>query len=179
MNRLSLMKLFFDWSLSTGLEISYNQNFSQIKQQDILYPYKSSTYIISPSIKWSKLKNLNLEYSMKSYLSTVSSKNFSSKQSSTLINQELNSYWNIRSNFSVNTTVQHFHNKIQGYATTNLLFLDLGCQYDFKKITLNIDWTNILNTKQDVRTFFNSINTIQTIDKLRPSEILFSIRFKK
>ncbi len=178
-NRLSVMKLFFDLSLTTGLEISYNENYSQTKQQDILYPYKSSSFIVAPSIQWSKLKNFNLQYSMKSYRSTVTSKNKATHQNSTLINQELNTFWNIRSNFSINTTAQHFYNKIPGYSTTNLLFVDLGCQYDLKKVTINIDWTNILNNKQDVRTYFNSINTIQTIDKLRPSEILVSFRFKK
>ena len=58
-------------------------------------------------------------------------------------------------------------------------FMDVMYRYkwDKKKIDFEIEWQNILNTKEYEEVIINSIQTSTTKFKLRPVQILFSVRF--
>ncbi|UYW00580.1 hypothetical protein K5I29_08485 [Flavobacterium agricola] len=58
-------------------------------------------------------------------------------------------------------------------------FMDLKYRYKWtqKRIDFDIDWTNILNTKLYEQVVINNIQTTGTSYRIRPSQILASIRF--
>lgn len=58
-------------------------------------------------------------------------------------------------------------------------FMDLMYRYkwDKKKIDFEIEWQNILNTREYEEVIINSIQTSTTKFKLRPAQILLSVRF--
>ncbi|MDR5589058.1 carboxypeptidase-like regulatory domain-containing protein [Christiangramia sp. SM2212] len=58
-------------------------------------------------------------------------------------------------------------------------FLNLGYQYTFGKsgIDLNVSWNNILNTEQYINVSSSDFSYIQNTYRLRPSQILASLKF--
>ncbi len=179
MNTLSATKLFTEISLTAGLSLSYNQNKSVMEQQGAVINYVNHSFGVSPSLKWNARNNLNFDYTMNSFFSGVSINNNPMNNYIPLINHQLYIYFGIAENFSINSNLQHFYNKAPNSSVSSLLFADLGVQYVFKKIIVNLDWTNIFNQKQHITTNYSTINTTTRVDKLRPSEVLISFRFKK
>lgn len=95
-----------------------------------------------------------------------------------LINHRLYTYFGVTDRLFFTCNLQHFYSKAPYTSTSNLLFADLGIQYDFQHLTLSLDWSNIFNRKLHVISGYNTINTVTQTDKLRPSEVLISLRFK-
>ncbi|TDS53344.1 hypothetical protein [Myroides indicus] len=50
-------------------------------------------------------------------------------------------------------------------------------KWDNKKIDFEIEWQNILNTQEYEEVIINNIQTSTTWFKLRPAQVLFSVRF--
>ncbi|MDO5523443.1 MAG: hypothetical protein Q4G48_05290 [Bacteroidia bacterium] len=179
MNSISATKLFTDISLTAGLNLSYNRNSSVMEQQGTGINYVNHSFGIAPSLKWNARNNLNFDYTMNSFLSGVSVNNNPVNNYIPLVNHQLYTYIGITEKLSVNSNLQHFYNKAPNSSVSNLLFADIGLQYALKKVTISLDWTNIFNQKQHITSSYSTINTNTRIDKLRPSEILISFRFKK
>lgn len=179
MNYISATKLFTEISLTAGLNLSYNRNSLVMEQQGAGINYINYSYVISPSLKWNARNNLNFDYTMNTFFSGVSINNQPVENYIPLVNHQLQTYFGITEKFSITSNLQHFYNKTPNSSVSNLLFADLGFQYAFKKVTVNLDWTNIFNQKQHITSSYSTINTNTRIDKLRPSEILISFRFKK
>lgn len=179
MNTLSTTKLFTDISLTAGLNVSYNQNKSVMEQQGARIGYVNHSFGIAPSLKWNARNNLNFDYSMNTFFSGVSINNKPVKDYIPLVNHRLYTYLGISDRFSLNSNLQHFYNKAPNSSVSNLLFADIGLQYALKNVTINLDWTNIFNQKQHITSSYSTINTSTRVDKLRPSEVLISFRFKR
>lgn len=179
MNTFSATKLFTEISLTAGLSLSYNQNKSVMEQQNAVMNYTNHTFGLSPSLKWNAQNNLNFDYTMNAFFSGVSVNSTPMEKYIPLINHQLNTFFGITKNIYLTSNLQHFYNKAPNSSVSNLLFADIGLQYAFKKVTVNLDWTNIFNRKQHITSSYSTINTTTRIDKLRPSEILLSFRFKR
>lgn len=179
MNSISFTKLFAEISLTAGINISYNQNASVMEQQGAKINYVNHSFGIAPSLKWNASNNLNFDYTMNSFFSGVSINDNSVDNYIPLINHQLSTYIEVTKRLSLTTNIQHFYNKAPNSSISNLLFADIGLQYALKKVTINVDWTNIFNQKQHVTSSYSTINTNTRIDKLRPMEFLVGFRFKR
>ncbi|MDD3357041.1 MAG: hypothetical protein PHP72_09020 [Dysgonamonadaceae bacterium] len=179
MNRLSATKLFTEISLTAGLSVSYNLNRSVMDQQGAEIDYTNRTFDISPSLKWNAKNNLNFDYSLKALFSGVSMNNEPTGTYIPLINHQLYTFLGVSKKLAFTSNLQHFYNKAPNSSVSNLLFADVGLQYQFNRVTVNLDWTNIFNQKEQITSSYSTINTSTRIDKLRPSEILISFRFKR
>ena len=179
MNTISAIKLFSEISLTAGLNVSYNRNTSVMEQQRARMNYTSHSFGIAPSLKWNAKNNLNFDYTMDTFFSGVSINNNPVNNYIPLVNHQLYTYIGITDKFSINSNLQHFYNKAPNSSVSNLFFADIGIQYSLKNVAINVDWTNIFNQKQHITSSYSTINTVTRIDKLRPSEILISFRFKR
>lgn len=58
-------------------------------------------------------------------------------------------------------------------------FMDLAYRFTWskKRIDFDLEWQNILNLKEYEQVVINDIQTSTTIFKLRPSQVLFSVRY--
>ena len=95
-----------------------------------------------------------------------------------LVEHRLYTFFGATDKLSFTLNLQHFYNKAPGASSSNLLFADLGILYAFKYLTIGLDWTNLLNRKEHITTRYSTINTVMYTERLRPSEVLISIRFK-
>ena len=178
LNTLSASKLFMEISLTASINLSYNQSKSVVEQQGSSINYTQHSFGVEPSLKWKAKGNLNFDYTMNAFFSGISMNHRPIDSYIPLINHRLYTYFGATDRLFFTCNLQHFYIKAPYTSTSNLLFTDLGIQYDFQHLTLILDWSNIFNRKLHVISGYNTINTVTQTDKLRPSEVLISLRFK-
>lgn len=178
LNTLSTSKLFMEISLTASINLSYNQSKSVVEQQGSSINYTQHSFGVEPSLKWKAKGNLNFDYTMNAFFSGISMNHRPIDSYIPLINHRLYTYFGATDRLFFTCNLQHFYIKAPYTSTSNLLFADLGIQYDFQHLTLSLDWSNIFNRKLHVISDYNTINTVTQTDKLRPSEVLISLRFK-
>lgn len=178
LNTLSASKLFMEISLTASINLSYNQSKSVVEQQGSSINYTQHSFGVEPSLKWKAKRNLNFDYMMNAFFSGISMNHRPIDSYIPLINHRLYTYFGVTDQLFFTCNLQHFYTKAPYTSTSNLLFTDLGIQYDFQHLTLILDWSNIFNRKLHVISGYNTINTVTQTDKLRPSEVLISLRFK-
>lgn len=178
LNTLSASKLFMEISLTASINLSYNQSKSVVEQQGSSINYTQHSFGVEPSSKWKAKGNLNFDYTMNAFFSGISMNHRPIDSYIPLINHRLYTYFGATDRLFFTCNLQHFYIKAPYTSTSNLLFTDLGIQYDFQHLTLSLDWSNIFNRKLHVISDYNTINTVTQTDKLRPSEVLISLRFK-
>lgn len=178
LNTLSASKLFMEISLTASINLSYNQSKSVVEQQGSSINYTQHSFGVEPSLKWKAKRNLNFDYTMNAFFSGISMNHRPIDSYIPLINHRLYTYFGVTDRLFFTCNLQHFYIKAPYTSTSNLLFTDLGIQYDFQHLTLSLDWSNIFNRKLHVISDYNTINTVTQTDKLRPSEVLISLRFK-
>lgn len=178
LNTLSASKLFMEISLTASINLSYNQSKSVVEQQGSSINYTQHSFGVEPSLKWKAKRNLNFDYTMNAFFSGISMNHRPIDSYIPLINHWLYTYFGVTDRLFFTCNLQHFYSKAPYTSTSNLLFADLGIQYDFQHLTLSLDWSNIFNRKLHVISGYNTINTVTQTDKLRPSEVLISLRFK-
>ena len=177
-NTLSASKLFMEISLTASINLSYNQSKSVVEQQGSSINYTQHSFGVEPSLKWKAKGNLNFDYTMNAFFSGISMNHRPIDSYIPLINHRLYTYFGVTDQLFFTCNLQHFYTKAPDISASNLLFADLGIQYDFQHLTLSLDWSNIFNRKLHVISDYNTINTVTQTDKLRPSEVLISLRFK-
>lgn len=178
LNTLSASKLFMEISLTASINLSYNQSKSVVEQQGSSINYTQHSFGVEPSLKWKAKRNLNFDYTMNAFFSGISMNHRPIDSYIPLINHRLYTYFGATDRLFFTCNLQHFYTKAPDISASNLLFADLGIQYDFQHLTLSLDWSNIFNRKLHVISGYNTINTVTQTDKLRPSEVLISLRFK-
>lgn len=178
LNTLSASKLFMEISLTASINLSYNQSKSVVEQQGSSINYTQHSFGVEPSLKWKAKGNLNFDYTMNAFFSGISMNHRPIDSYIPLINHRLYTYFGVTDRLFFTCNLQHFYSKAPYTSTSNLLFADLGIQYEFQHLTLSLDWSNIFNWKLHVISGYNTINTVTQTDKLRPSEVLISLRFK-
>lgn len=178
LNTLSASKLFMEISLTASINLSYNQSKSVVEQQGSSINYTQHSFGVEPSLKWKAKGNLNFDYTMNAFFSGISMNHRPIDSYIPLINHRLYTYFGATDRLFFTCNLQHFYTKAPDISASNLLFADLGIQYDFQHLTLSLDWSNIFNRKLHVISGYNTINTVTQTDKLRPSEVLISLRFK-
>jgi hypothetical protein len=178
LNTLSASKLFMEISLTASINLSYNQSKSVVEQQGSSINYTQHSFGVEPSLKWKAKGNLNFDYTMNAFFSGISMNHRPIDSYIPLINHRLYTYFGATDRLFFTCNLQHFYIKAPDTSASNLLFADLGIQYDFQHLTFSLDWGNIFNRKLHVISGYNTINTVTQTDKLRPSEVLISLRFK-
>ncbi len=178
LNTLSASKLFMEISLTASINLSYNQSKSVVEQQGSSINYTQHSFGVEPSLKWKAKGNLNFDYTINAFFSGISINHRPIDSYIPLINHRLYTYFGVTDQLFFTCNLQHFYTKAPDISASNLLFADLGIQYDFQHLTLSLDWSNIFNRKLHVISGYNTINTVTQTDKLRPSEVLISLRFK-
>ena len=121
---------------------------------------------------------LNVEY--KSNIS-ISNTQFENQQSfDNIITQEhlLNLNFYPTSNQYIGFDAEYYKNNFSNQNQENY-FLNLKYRYTFKEsnIDLEVNWNNILNTKEFTTVFNNAFSYTQSTYQLRPRQLLMSVKF--
>ena len=178
-NTLTASRLLTGLSLTASLALSYDQNSTALAQQGDLIDYTNRTFRLSPSLKWNARTNLNFDYTASLSYSGFSIAHAPEGRYIPFLDHRLYTYWGLIRNLSLTSTLQHYYTHAPQSSATHLLFADLGLRLSIRRMTISLDWTNILNRRSHVTTTYNTVNTLTRTDRLRPSEFLISFRFKR
>lgn len=178
-NTLTASRLLTGLSLTASLALSYDQNSTALAQQGDLIDYTNRTFRLSPSLKWNARTNLNFDYTASLSYSGVSIAHAPTARYIPFLDHRLYTYWGLTPRLSLTSTLQHYYTHAPQSSATHLLFADLGLRLSIRRMTISLDWTNILNRRSHVTTTYNTVNTLTRTDRLRPSEFLISFRFKR
>ena len=133
-NTLSASKLFMEISLTASINLSYNQSKSVVEQQGSSINYTQHSFGVEPSLKWKAKRNLNFDYTMNAFFSGISMNHRPIDSYIPLINHRLYTYFGATDRLFFTCNLQHFYTKAPDISASNLLFADLGIQYDFQHL---------------------------------------------
>ncbi|WP_245856908.1 carboxypeptidase-like regulatory domain-containing protein [Lutibacter flavus] len=90
----------------------------------------------------------------------------------------LNLFFYLTDNQYLKCTNEYYRNSLSEKNSSNY-FLNFSYQYTFKQsnIDLNLSWNNVLNTNEFVNVYTNEFTYVENSYKLRPSQVLASIKF--
>lgn len=111
-----------------------------------------------------------------SFVNSTNAKNSLQELKNMKTSLELNIYPEEKQVLSV--LIENYSNTFK--ETNTNTFLNLKYRYTFskKKINLELNWLNILNTKEYQTNFVSNFNVIQTNFNIRPSQITASLKFR-
>jgi len=168
----------FDWKkLSADLGVNYLTNASQQIRQDNLVNYDmkllnlsaklnmapASFLIVSLESAWQQSKSrIELQQAFAPIRSYTNTANFDFKLIDKL-------------RFGVQFE-QYYNSALQN--NKYLYFGDIHLSYTLKQVGFELDWNNILNTRDYVTAFYSSMNEYYSAYRIRPSNLLLKVRFK-
>ena len=112
---------------------------------------------------------------------SISNTQFKNQSFDNIVSQEhlLNFNFYPTSNQYIGFDTEYYKNNFSSQ-NQEIYFLNLNYRYTFEKnkIDLDLNWNNILNTKEFTTAFNSSFSYTQSTYKLRPSQLLLSIKFR-
>ena len=175
-NNITLGKYFTDLSTNLKLNFSYLNTSNNILLNNILSDVTMNSYNYEIEISNATLKWIGWVYKL----------NYGENHRKQLHNNTksyINSHigkleFYLFKNHSLTSSLEYTESVFINQRFPNK-FLDLKYRYKWnaKKIDFDLDYTNILNTKQYQQVVLNTIQTTQTNYNIRPAQIIASIRF--
>lgn len=75
-------------------------------------------------------------------------------------------------------SANYYYNSQLKSSSHSSWFADAGLKYRFKKATLSLDWSNILDTREFSMFSYSNADSYYSTYKLRPTEVLLRVSFK-
>jgi hypothetical protein len=60
----------------------------------------------------------------------------------------------------------------------SLYFADVNLTYTWKQVRFELDWTNILDTKNYTLAYYDHLNAYTSAYRIRPSEVVLKVKWK-
>jgi hypothetical protein len=173
---LNISKFFPNIKTNVGFGYSYNTSERRAYVNNNLTPIKNYGQSIRFKLSYNQLNWLGLNYRL--VLSNNKQKNFNNVIKSNRFLQNLEAFILPIKQHSITFIGDYSSYELNGQDYSNP-FLDLKYQYtvEKRKIDFEIKWSNIFNTKTSEEINIGNIQIIQTLYKIRPSQLLLSVKF--
>jgi hypothetical protein len=165
------------WSGTVRVDGSYSESKGEQLVQDEILNYRSRSYRAGSRLNLNPFSFLGLNYS------------FSWTQSKSYVTERPERFPPIRGTsqslginifptkqITVNFNAEHQYNSASNVRYTT--FADAGVKYKYKKFDLELEYSNIFNSKQYVSASYSETSTYYYSYNLRPASILLKARFK-
>jgi hypothetical protein len=168
----------FDWMrVTSDLNLSYMSSSSQQIRQDNLVNYTNDFWNISGKLSAVPVSFLIVSYEgawQESRSHTESQELLAPIRSFTqALNVDVTLFKKIRLGSHLE---QYYNSALQ--SDKYLYFADLNLHYTWKQIRFELDWMNILNTKNYVTAYYSEMNEYHSNYGIRPSSLLLKVKFK-
>jgi hypothetical protein len=168
----------FDWKkLSADLNVNYMTSASQQIRQDDLVNYH--TDILYFSTKWSAVPCSFLITSLESVWQESKSR-IERQEAFAPIRSCTNTAdfdFKLIDKLRIGTKFEQYYNSSM-QNNKYLYFSDLYLNYTWKQVRFELDWSNILNTKNYTTAFSNGLNEYRSFYLIRPASVLLKVKFK-
>lgn len=163
---------------NVSLNASYSGNWSEQLSQSQLVKYHSRSLLLSPRITSKVASFATIHYSA-SYSHLQSRLSISDSQLPSIGTLSQDFALNIfpANNLVVSFSCNYFRNSSENRINKTMWFGDIGIKYKLKSIEFLLDWNNIFNSTTYVVSSYVDTGRFFYSYQLRPSEVLFRIRF--
>ncbi len=80
-------------------------------------------------------------------------------------------------NIRLSTAFEYYHSRT-GSSYKDFCIIDAGLVYSRNRIKFGVNWTNLLNTKNYVHSYYDNLNNYYSEYTIRPSAVLLNVQFK-
>lgn len=165
-------------SSTVRLDGRYSLNSASTSSQGKIVNFEGANYSLTPSFTTKIQRWASASYSFTFSESKSRIKN-SAEEMTPIRTTSQNAKLNIfpTKNLTVNLTYEYFYNNALTSGNRTMSFGDIALKYKWKKMEFMLDYTNVFNSKQYMSAYYNDINSYCYLYDLRPSEIVFRMRF--
>jgi hypothetical protein len=168
----------FDWMrFSTDLNFSYLTAASRQIRQDNPVDYRNNQVNASVRLSAVPVSGLIISYEgagQQSLSKMETDRIFTPIRSFT---NTLNTDVTLFKNFRIGAQFEQYYNNVLQNDKYRY-FVDLSMNYEWKQVRFEMDWRNILNTKNYVTAYLNDMDEYHYNYTIRQSNLLFKVRFK-
>ncbi len=167
-------KGFFDINTKVSLEASYGYNRSaQIRESELL-PYSFHTLLLKPAFSLSPSHHTEIDYNGE-LQRNLSSFNHRALNGLWNMNHKVSFYY-MQRRFDASVAGEYVRNEITRDNAVNLLFMDISASYKMDRITIQLQWKNVLNHRNYTYTSYNPLSVYSTQRSIRPREIVLTVK---
>ena len=167
----------FDWKkLSLKISPSYSIYQAQQYNQDNLVNYKNKYIKLKASISMLPFSFLSLYYEGLWGQNQL----FLADEKYSPINsfkETLSTNVILFKKLNIGAELEHYYNNVVE-TNRNLLFADINTSYKWKQFDFSFSWTNIFNTQNYVKSYYNGTSQYNYIYSIRPVNIMFRVKSK-
>jgi hypothetical protein len=167
--------------LKTTLTITTSAFIDNKKQllNNILTNVSTKNFQLNGELYTEITKWLSVEYKSNVSISNTKFKNQQTFNNIIIQEHLLNFNYYLTSNQYIGFDIEYYKNNFSSQNQENY-FLNLNYRYTFKesKIDLELNWNNILNTKEFTTVLNDAFSYTQSAYRIRPSQILLNINFR-
>ncbi|PHQ27784.1 hypothetical protein CJ305_18340 [Leeuwenhoekiella nanhaiensis] len=169
-------KYFRKLKTTFKLNTSYNLSKQQQLLNNTLTELNTRSFTLRGSVDAELSNWLNANYSgtVVTYTSGFGERDFQKIETQ---QHTVDLYFYLKENQYLNVSGEYYGNSLS--ENGNNYFMNLGYQFTFQKpkMDLNISWRNILNTDEFINAYNNQYYYVQSSYRLRPSQLLATLRF--
>lgn len=160
--------------VSTSLQ--YNERMGEVLNQGQLSKYDTQRITLQSRVNGMIGRKIVYDYDISlSNLNNIVGTTSTSNMLNVTQNGKLSCL--ISKSCFMSAKVSHYSSTHDVLGKTSSMFCDLAFQYKTKSVEYMIDWTNMFSSGVYTQHLVTSAETVQSIVNIRPSELLFRIRF--
>ena len=162
-----------------SLRGNYSNMQSLLANQGEISPFSSHSWNFSPGINTKINQHINFSYqaSFNRMTSKIENSDVSLSPVWTMSHKPSINLFPAK-NMSIYIGYEYFRNSAITEGSRNMSFGDAGLRYKWKKAELQIDYTNMFNTRRYVSASYSETSRYYYAYDLRPAEVLVKVRFK-
>ena len=167
----------FDWKkLSVKINSGYSIYEAQQFSQNNLLNYKNKHIKLKGSVSMLPLSFLSLSYEGEwgQNQLLMADKSYTPIR---FFKERFNTNIAVFKSLKLGAELEHYYNNAVD-TNRNLLFADVNMGYSWKQINFSLGWTNILNTRNYVKSYYNGINQYNYVYSIRPTNVMLKVKMK-
>lgn len=176
---ISASKLFLEQKLDLSLDLMQSLFESESLQQQVWMKYVSRSYGIRPKIGWYPAWWFSLDYDMSLSISRLDNRTLKQVSEAMGHSHGLKSTVWLSDHFALIPDCKYRYDRLSHETPVSLFLMNLGLVYTYKQMDIMLDLTNLTDRKFTVIHRHTGVNTISRYTRLRPRELMLTLRIRK
>lgn len=166
--------------LESTINLNANYHHSRALQvsQARLIGFSAELYGLSAGLasKFGKWGSLNCQWNYSSSISEIDDAARRNPIHQQVQNAKLNLF--PTKSIVLNLGFERFYNSALTGNARSMNFADLGAKLNWKRLEFNLEYNNVLNTREYLMSSYSEISAFYSSYQLRPAQVLLKVRFK-
>lgn len=161
-----------------SLNVIYEKNRSFMYQNNERTDYSSSSLNISPTMKFTPISWLDVEYRLDFNKTWLKMKTVETSSSTNSLSQSLACRIEPFKKWLFAITCEHYRNEMENDIVKNVLLADIEVNWTIKNVELGLRVTNLFDTKDYFYTIYDGVSSVYRSFNIRPRNMLVNVLFQ-